>query len=53
MTMESQLNWLMKSLEYFPLPKPIASFAGKTGGNLGKGNATSYQQLRLIWEIVH
>ena len=30
----------------FPLPKPTASFAGKTGGNLGKGNATSYSTIK-------
>ena len=36
----------------FPLPKPTASFAGKTGGNLKKVMQLVTQQLRQIWEIV-
>ena len=30
----------------FPLPKPIAKFAGKAGGNLKKANAVSYTTIK-------
>ena len=36
----------MKSFRVFPLPKPIAKFAGKAGGNLKKANAVSYTTIK-------
>ena len=35
-----------ETFRVFPLPKPIAKFAGKAGGNLKKANAVSYTTIK-------
>ena len=43
-----------ETFRIFPLPKPIAKFAGKAGGNLKKSKCSKlYYYKGQSWEIVH
>ena len=46
MTMESQLNWLMKSLEFSHYLNQLQVSQVKLEGNLGKGDTTSYSTIK-------